>query len=62
MMHMDAKKVKSIQGQFHAAGGSVDIYTFVRIMRKHLPQYNIDASKAGLNELDEDLFDLPEER
>ncbi|GMH91364.1 hypothetical protein TrVE_jg9264 [Triparma verrucosa] len=44
MMHMNAKKVKSIQSQFDLAGGAVDIVDFVRIMRKHLPRDSVHPS------------------
>ena len=40
MMHMDAGAVKSIQRRFVAAGGSVDLYGFVDVMRRHLPEYS----------------------
>ena len=49
MMHMDADKVKSIQEQFASAGGSVDMCNFVRIMRKHLPKYNVNDPAAQLD-------------
>lgn len=47
MMHMDATAVKSIQRKFSASGGSVDLFGFVDIMRRHLPEYS--NAKAVIN-------------
>jgi len=53
MMHMDANAVKSIQRKFVKAGGAVDLYDFVNIMRCHLPEYS--NAKAVINTANDNL-------